>query len=719
MLFIKNIVKKYIVLILIIILISSTTTTLSVSKVEKETTASANVTFVEKSTGLGNPEKEGGDTEYELADINNDGHLDIISVGDHGSPYVNTNQHGIMVWSGNGKGKWSVNQTGNFGYGGIEAGDLNNDGYLDVAWGIHHAYSSTPGFGDTLIGAALGDGTGSNWVGWATGLGTGGESWGMFETDLADFDCNGLLDIISQSFGSGNGYHQYENNGDGTWTHQWSLTGGNTYDNLETGDFNSDGYPDFAGNKDGSFVFLGDGTFDFTLTQSGLPNSDWRGLDVGDMNNDGCDDLVIGYSSSGVRCYEYDKQNDDWDLASDGLPSSGSYNPQFGDINGDGFLDIIAYAGPTGYSYIGDGEGNWDSDATFSMQPSGGHSAFVVDGDFDHDGREDIVIQAEEGSWPSYQNKLKAFSPWLEPTELTALVQKPNGGETYRSGSIRKIRWLSGVPQSEGDSSVELQISLDGESGPWDTIVSDMPNNGCYQWLVDAGGSDTCRIKVIVTTSESSNFSISDSDFTIIGFNVDANGPYHASPGEEIQFTGTAENGNPPYVYHWNFGDGDTSDEQNPTHSYDVKGNYTVVLSVTDSDDITIRDSTYAYILGNQPPSTPEINGPLSGKPGIDYEFTFVSVDPDNDDLYYLIDWGDGYEDVIGPFPSGAEGKKSHSWVDKGEYVILAKAVDPYNAESSWGELTFTVPKNKVNSNPFIIRILERFAMLFHFYKIS
>ena len=701
----------------IIILISSTATSITVSQVAKDNTAiTSNVTFVEKSTGLNDPAKEGGDTELELADINNDGHLDIISVGDHGSPYINSNQHGIMVWFGDGDDSWSVVQVGSFGYGGIEAGDLNLDGYLDVVWGIHHygpSYGGQPGFGDTILGAALGDGTGSNWVGWATGLGTSGETWGMFETDLADFDCNGLLDIISQSFGCCNGYHLYENNGDGTWSHQWTNTGGNTYDNLEVGDFNSDGYPDFAGNRDGYFVYVGDGSFGFNLAQSGLPTSSWRGLDVGDMNNDGCDDLVIGYSSSGVRCYEYDKQNNDWDLASSGLPTSGSYHPQFGDIDGDGNLDIIAYLGPTGYTYLGDGNGNWVSDATFLMVANGDYSAFVVDGDFDHDGREDVVIQAEQGSWPSTQNKLKAFSPWLEPTELTALVQKPNGGETFRSGSIRKIRWLSGVPQSQGDSSVEIQISLNGDSGPWDTIVSDIPNNGCYQWLVDAGDSDTCRIKVIVTTSSSSTYAISASDFTIIGFNVDANGPYQGSAGEPIQFTGTAENGNPPYVYHWDFGDGDSSDEQNPAHSYDDYGDYTVVLSVTDSDDITIRDSTWAVIIDNTPPSTPEINGPTSGKPGIEYEFTFVSVDPDDDDLYYLIDWGDGIEDVTGLFPSGAEVHASHTWDEKGTYPIKVKAVDPYNAESDWGQLSFTVPRNKAFSNLFIPWFLQQLQYKF------
>jgi len=674
--------------------------------------SSINVDFISKSKGLDNPDKEEGKTELELADMNSDGYLDIICVGDHGSPYANSNQHGIMVWFGDGGEEWVVEQVGNFGYGGIEAGDLNLDGYLDVVWGIHHDWG-TPGFGDTLIGAALGDGTGFKWIGWADGLGSGGEDWGMFATDLADFDCNGLLDIVSQSFGCCNGYHIYENHGNGNWSQKWSLSGGNTYNNIEVGDFNSDGYLDFAGNREGTYVFLGDGSFDFTITQKGLPTVSWNGLDCGDMNNDGCDDLVIGYSSLGVRCYEYDNQNDEWNLASDGLPSSGTYYPQFGDINGDGFLDIVAYAPQTGYSFIGDGEGNWDSDATFSLPSNGGYSAFVVDGDFDLDGREDIVIQAEQGSWPSYKNYLHAFSPWSKPTELTALVQIPHGGETYRSGSIRPIRWLSGVPPSTGNSTVRIQISLNGESGLWDTIVSDIPNNGCYQWLVDAGGSDTCRIKIIVTNTTTSISAISESDFTIVGYTVNTHGPYNGLIGESIQFTGSAENGTPPYSYHWDFGDGNSFDEQNPTHIYDTSGNFTVILSVTDGSNITIRDSTWAYIREEyNPPSTPIIKGPTSGKVKVTHSYTVNSTDPEGAAIFYIVDWGDGtISGWMGPCPSGKEWEVTHAWNETGTYTIKAKGKGN-GGVSDWGTLEVTMPKNRIIIHSFYNKIIDLFPRL-------
>jgi hypothetical protein len=707
----KNI-EISIIIVLIFTLLSSTASSFTGSKMTQQRETSPlnrTITFVEKSTGLETPAMDGGNMELELADMNNDGNLDLISVGDHGNPYINTNEHGIMVWLGDGQGIWSVHQVGDFGYGGIEAGDLNLDGNLDVVWGIHHNYGP-PGFGDTLLGAALGDGTGMNWIPWGTGLGTGGETYGMFETALADFNCNGRLDLISQSFGCCNGYHLYENHGDGTWTQVWSLPGGNNNNNLETADFNADGYPDFAGNREGTHVFLGDGSFGFTMTQNGLPTGSWNGLDCGDMNNDGWDDLVVGSGSTGVLCYSYNSQNNEWDSASSGLPTSGAYNPQFGDVNGDGFLDIVAYVGPTGYVYLGDGNGNWIPDATFLMPSPGYYSAFLVDGDFDHDGREDAVIQAEQGSWPSYQNVLKAFSPWLEPTELSALVQSPHGSETYRSGSIRNIRWLSGIPPSQGDSTVEIQISLHGLSGPWETIASDIPNNGCYQWLVDRSGSDTCRIKTIVTTSSSNVSAISPSDFTILGFTVDAHGPYHGSAGGTIQFTGSAEHGNPPYIYHWNFGDGHTSDAQNPTHIYNNPGNYPVVLSVTDANDITIRDSTLALITGdNTPPSTPEINGSTQGKPLIEYNYTIVSTDPNGDDVYYFVEWGDGTNSGwIGPFHSGEEITQPHMWSKKGTYTVRCQAKDIFGAESDWATLQVKMPT--IISFTFLMKFFERFA---------
>jgi hypothetical protein len=117
---------------------------------------------------------------------------------------------------------------------------------------------------------------------------------------------------------------------------------------------------------------------------------------------------------------------------------------------------------------------------------------------------------------------------------------------------------------------------------------------------------------------------------------------------------------------------------------------------------------------GNHPPNNPIINGPTKGKPGIDYNYTFVTTDPDGDDVWYHICWGD--KEIIyiyGPYPSGEEITLSYNWTNKGTYLITCWARDIYEAVSNTTTLEVTIPRSKaVSSNLFLQRILERFPLL-------
>jgi outer membrane protein assembly factor BamB len=121
------------------------------------------------------------------------------------------------------------------------------------------------------------------------------------------------------------------------------------------------------------------------------------------------------------------------------------------------------------------------------------------------------------------------------------------------------------------------------------------------------------------------------------------------------------------------------------------------------------------YCFGNQQPNKPNITGLNIGKPGIEYEYKFMSSDPDGDNVKYCINWGDDNTEVwIGPYPSDAEASAKHIWSEKGNYVIKVKVRDVYGAESDWATLEVTMPKNKINSiDTFFLRLLENFPILY------
>jgi predicted acyl esterase len=121
------------------------------------------------------------------------------------------------------------------------------------------------------------------------------------------------------------------------------------------------------------------------------------------------------------------------------------------------------------------------------------------------------------------------------------------------------------------------------------------------------------------------------------------------------------------------------------------------------------------HIEENYPPEMPIINGSTRGKPEIEYEYSFVSIDPNGDDIAYLLDWGDGIEEVMGNFPSGKTVYKNHTWGEKGTYTVRAKAVDNLGAESDWSEFEVTIPRNRSIKNSWINWFLERFHLLKEF----
>jgi len=119
----------------------------------------------------------------------------------------------------------------------------------------------------------------------------------------------------------------------------------------------------------------------------------------------------------------------------------------------------------------------------------------------------------------------------------------------------------------------------------------------------------------------------------------------------------------------------------------------------------------------NHPPEKPLISGPTTGSANVEYEYAFVTNDPDDDDVYYEILWGDGTFEDIGPNKSGQALSVKHKYSGMGRYTISARAKDTHNATSEWEKFNVWMPRNKLMIKTSIFRFFERLFDRFNNFK--
>ncbi len=183
---------------------------------------------------------------------------------------------------------------------------------------------------------------------------------------------------------------------------------------------------------------------------------------------------------------------------------------------------------------------------------------------------------------------------------------------------------------------------------------------------------------------------------------VDTSGSYGGFLNQEVTFDASKSVGVEGEIidYSWDFGDGTLGNGVTTTHTYLELGKYTVTLNVTDNKNNKASGITDIWVQEiNEPPNKPTITGITPGKIRKNYEYNFTSIDFEGNDVWYLVDWGDGtHQEWMGPYHSDEKLTIGHSWDKMGTYTIKAKAKDVFNDESEWGTLEVTMPKNKIAS---------------------
>ncbi|WP_444998221.1 immune inhibitor A domain-containing protein [Aliikangiella sp. IMCC44359] len=160
-----------------------------------------------------------------------------------------------------------------------------------------------------------------------------------------------------------------------------------------------------------------------------------------------------------------------------------------------------------------------------------------------------------------------------------------------------------------------------------------------------------------------------------------------SSTGLTSSFTNTSTGGDGALTYSWDFGDSTAvSTEESPTHTYAASGNYTVVLTVTDSNETSV-----AQQLINVQAAPAPVASFTSSVNNLSVTFNNTSTNGEGN-LTYAWDFGDNSTVNTSQSPS-------HSYASAGTYTVTLTVTDSLNRNSSTtATVTVTTPQEPSSS---------------------
>jgi len=594
-----------------------------------------------------------------IQDINGDGIADVV---------VTSEENNIRCFSGGAIGTGSVIWTHNIYSGNIYSqkgltvrSDVNSDGYQDVVVGAT---------GGARLVRCISGLTGTTiWTYDTHEYGNGG--W-VYQVDCKyDYNNDGVIDVLasagddSSDTGPKRAFCLNGLTGAKIWDY---YLGGAGFSVIGVEDFTGDGKPDVVAGCTNEAETTGyakglngqTGGLVWTFTTSG--SSVWALEQTDDINSDGKKDVIVGTfngyiyglsATNGAQVY---------------TNSIGSVIitrfAKLTDVNSDGHPDFVpAHSSISTTQAINGQTGSIIWSQYTADQPW--NAARIAD--ISGDSIDDVVI-----------GTLYTSNYWY-------FLNGADGSVLASSSYGEAVDAIYSIPDVVNDGSMEMVAG--GRNGKLT----------CISGGLNAGNSPPVAPTIT--------------------------GPTEGTVGQSYNFTFVSTDADGDDIYYYvDWGDGTNSgwfgpygsgEEATKGHTWTSSGTYSIKAKAKDEYG---AESTWSPLfeftaLLNNPPNKPEITGPATGKPGVEYTYTFTATDPEDNDLYYYIEWGDGSNSGwIGPNASGETITVKHTFATKGTYMIVCKAKDVYGLESDWGTLEVSIPRTRIS---FIYRILERFPNLF------
>jgi parallel beta-helix repeat protein len=165
--------------------------------------------------------------------------------------------------------------------------------------------------------------------------------------------------------------------------------------------------------------------------------------------------------------------------------------------------------------------------------------------------------------------------------------------------------------------------------------------------------------------------------------------PINPLTSEIIIFTDTSTDADGTLVnWSWDFGDGNSSYLQHPTHQYSNNGTFTINLTVLD-DDLELNSIEQQIMVSNVGPSVNFSYLPLNPTTQDTIQFTDLSTDSDGIIVSWHWDFDDGYQSIYQNPP--------HQYDDDGVYQVNLTIMDDDGAVNST-----IIPVTVLNVEPIV-----------------